>query len=85
MTIKIATVTVQKWGNSLALRIPSSIAHSAHFYLGTPVKIALHKGRVTIKTTGKKKLTLEEKLALFDPSQHGGEVMATNRIGREKF
>jgi antitoxin MazE len=28
-------------------------------------------------------LTLGQKLALFDPERHGGEAMATARIGSE--
>jgi hypothetical protein len=30
-------------------------------------------------------LTLAQKLKAFDPSQHGGEVMATGRVGAEVF
>lgn len=28
---KTATLTIQQWGNSLAVRIPAAVARSAHF------------------------------------------------------
>jgi antitoxin MazE len=85
VTIKIANLTVQKWGNSLAVRIPASIARSAHFHLGTPVELAVKGGIIVVRPTGERKLTLEERLAIFDPKKHSGEVMASGRIGLEKF
>jgi antitoxin MazE len=42
MTHKVATLTVQKWGNSLAIRIPAALARSAHFELGTLVELDSH-------------------------------------------
>lgn len=40
---------------------------------------------VTVKPIRPRKLTLAEKLAKFDPTTHGGEAMATGRIGAEIF
>jgi antitoxin MazE len=85
MAHKVATLTVQKWGNSLALRIPAAIARSAHFHLGTLVELDVHNGNILVKPTGQRKLTLNERLASFDPKQHGGEIMAVKRVGAEKF
>ncbi len=85
MTTKTAALTVQKWGNSLAVRIPSAIARSAHFHLGTPVELAVHEGGIVVRATGERKLTLDERLALFDPQKHGGEVMASKPVGLEEF
>lgn len=85
MTSKIATLTVQKWGNSLAVRIPAIIARSAHFHLGTPVEVSVQKDGIVVRPTGERKLTLEERLEIFDPKKHSGEVMASEQIGLEKF
>ena len=85
MTTKIASLTVQKWGNSLAVRIPSIIAKSAHFQQGTPVELEVHEGVLIVKQMGKPKLSLEERLNMFDPKKHGGEEMAVESIGKEKF
>lgn len=82
---KIAALTVQKWGNSLAIRIPSTIAKTAHFHRGTPVLITVHKDGIVIKPSGERKLSLAERLMQFNPEKHGGEVMATEPVGREKL
>jgi antitoxin MazE len=85
MTNKIVSLTIQKWGNSLAVRIPASIARSAHFHLGTIVELDVLEDSILVRPTGKRKMTLDERLASFDPKQHCGEVMASGLIGLEKF
>lgn len=81
--IKVATLKVQKWGNSLAVRIPAAIAKDAHFEEGVPVELSVDDGGVIVKALGQKKLSLAEKLRMFDPAKHGGEVMAVSRVGAE--
>lgn len=85
MVMKVATLTIQKWGNSLAVRIPIVIAKSAHLHIGTLVELAVKEGNIIVKPTGERKLSLDERLAMFDPDKHSGEVMASKRIGLEKF
>lgn len=85
MIHKTAKLTVQKWGNSLAVRIPAAIARSAHFHLGTLVELDAHDGSIVVKATGQRKLTLNERLASFDPKIHGGEAMPVKPIGLEKL
>jgi antitoxin MazE len=82
---KSATLTVQQWGNSLAVRIPSAVARSAGFRLGQPVKVSAQESRVLVTAVGAPRLTLAQKLAAFDPDHHAGEVMATTRVGNEVF
>lgn len=82
---KVAKLTIQQWGNSLAVRIPSAVARSARFAVGQPVEITVQDAGVVVKPVGEPKLTLAQKLALFDPTKHGGEVMATGRVGAEVF
>ncbi len=85
MTMKTATLTIQKWGNSLAVRLPAPIAKNAHIHTGTMVELTVHEGNIIVKPTGKHKLSLNERLAAFDPNIHGGEVMASKNIGVEKL
>jgi antitoxin MazE len=80
---KTATLTVQRWGNSLAVRIPSSVARSAGFRVGLPVAVSAKDSAVLVTAAGEPRLTLRQKLALFDPEHHGGESMATVRVGNE--
>ena len=80
---KTATLTVQRWGNSLAVRIPSSIARSAGFKVGQPVEVSAQDSAVLVTAAGEPRLTLKQKLALFDPARHGGEAMPSGFLGKE--
>ena len=82
---KRATLTVQRWGNSLAVRIPAAVARSARFVVGQPVELHVGEEGVLVKPAGRPKLTLAQKLAVFDPAQHGGELMATHHVGAEEL
>jgi antitoxin MazE len=82
---KIATLTIQRWGNSLAVRIPAKVARSARFKVGQPVEVSAQDSNVLVRAIGEPKLSLAQKLAAFDPDRHAGEAMATGRVGREVF
>lgn len=86
MTIAITVdQTVQEWGNGLAVRITAKVAKAARFSRGQPIKVEVVDGGVFLRAAGKPKLTLAQKLKAFDPVMHGGEVMASGRIGAELF
>jgi hypothetical protein len=36
-------------------------------------------------TAGRQQLTLADRLKMFDPERHGGEVMVSGRVGIERF
>jgi antitoxin MazE len=80
---KTATLRLQRWGDSLAIRIPPSVARSAGFKVGQSVEVSAHRSAVRVAAVEETRLTLEQKLARFDPHRHGGEVMTTVRAGKE--
>lgn len=80
---KAVTLTLQRWGNSLAVRIPASVARSAGLRAGQPVEVSPQHAAVQVAAAGEPRLTLRQKLARFDPERHGGEAMATVRAGNE--
>jgi antitoxin MazE len=82
---KSATLTLQQWGNSLAVRIPAAVARSARLKVGQPVEVSAQDSHVLVRALGEPRLTLAQKLAAFDPNRHGGEVMATTRVGKEEL
>jgi antitoxin MazE len=49
------------------------------------VRIAVEDGRVAITPEAPAQLTLEQRLALYDASRHGGEIIAASAIGAEKW
>ncbi len=55
-------VQIQKWGNSLALRIPKSFALETKIEQGSTVEVALEKGQIMVKPV-KDEITLESLLA----------------------
>jgi antitoxin MazE len=80
---KSANLTVQRWGNSLAVRIPAKVARSARLKVGQPVEVSAQDSNVLVRVIGEPKLSLAQRLAAFDPDRHGGELMSTKRVGRE--
>lgn len=80
---RIARLTVQRWGNSLAVRIPAAVARSARFTAGLPVELSVEESGLVVRAAGQPRLSLEQKLASFDPSLHGGEAMAVAPAGKE--
>ena len=80
---KSANLTIQRWGNSLAVRIPSLVAKSARLELGQPVVVRVQDEGVAIVPVGERALTLAERLAKFDPNRHAGEAMVARAVGKE--
>lgn len=52
------TSKVQKWGNSLALRIPKSFAKDIHLENETVVNITIFEGKLVIEPSSKSKYSL---------------------------
>lgn len=74
---------VQKWGNSLALRIPKSLAVEAGLRDDAPVELSLVAGRLVIQPVAEEPLTLEELLrGVTDQNLHG-EWDTGPAVGRE--
>lgn len=82
------TTKVSKWGNSLAFRIPRTLADKYHLYDGASiVLIETPKGALIspVKENTKRKLpTLREALADFKPSMIE-KVDWGRDIGKEKI
>lgn len=77
---------IKHWGNNLGVRLPATIARAAHLRADQRVSIAVEDGRVVVTPMEDAPLTLEQRLARFDPQSHGGEAMAAGeRIGAERW
>jgi antitoxin MazE len=57
------TATIQKWGNSLALRLPKSLAKEAHIAEGSRVELVRTEEGVLVKAGRKPRYRLSELLA----------------------
>ena len=74
---------IQKWGNSLALRIPKSYAHEAGLEQDSPVEMSLEEGKLVIVAAPKSKLTLRRLLAQVTKVNRHTEFDTGPSIGSE--
>ncbi|KGX91728.1 AbrB/MazE/SpoVT family DNA-binding domain-containing protein [Pontibacillus marinus] len=72
---------VQKWGNSLGVRIPNVFAKSIEIGEGTEVEMYVSDQKLTIQPKNKKP-TLEELLAQCKPENRHEEIDSGNK-GKE--
>jgi antitoxin MazE len=54
---------VQKWGNSLALRIPKALAIEANIASGSTVEMSLSNGELKIRPVEDREYSLDELLS----------------------
>jgi antitoxin MazE len=80
-----AVLHIKRWGNNLGVRLPAAVARAAHLQADQQVRLVVEDGSVVIRPVVPTRLTLEQRLATYDPSRHGGEVMATGREGAERW
>lgn len=80
-----ATLDIKQWGNNLGVRLPAAVARAAHLHADQRVRISVENDRVVITPVIDAPLTLEQRLACFDPARHGGELMVGPAIGAEQW
>lgn len=81
-----AVLDIRQWGNSLGVRLPAAVAREAHLRVDQRVRVSVQDGQVVISPVTDVHLTLEQRLAQFDPQRHGGEAMApTETLGAERW
>jgi antitoxin MazE len=76
-------VRVQKWGNSLAVRIPKPLAQDAEVKEGTVLNLAVSDGKVVATPVPKRKLSLRQLLAKVNKKNLHTEVHSGRSVGRE--
>ncbi|CAI6079536.1 AbrB/MazE/SpoVT family DNA-binding domain-containing protein [Cohnella sp. JJ-181] len=73
---------VQKWGNSLGIRIPKSLALKVGIEEGTEIDLDIEKGHLVIKP---KSGTLDELLSQITPDNVHTEIPTGKPQGREAW
>lgn len=74
---------VQKWGNSLGVRIPRPIAGQAHIAEGTLVTLRLEGAQVVIEPAAPKEFTLADLLSRVTEDNLHDEVSTGPSVGGE--
>ena len=78
-------VQVQRWGNSLALRIPKPFAEDAGVKQGTVVDLTLADGKLVAAPVSGGKLRLKVLLAGITKGNLHEEADFGRRVGREAW
>jgi antitoxin MazE len=76
---------VQKWGNSLALRIPKSFANEVGLQRETSVEVLLADGKLVIIPVSQPKPTLKQLLVKITKDNLHHEVDTGPAVGNETW
>lgn len=74
---------VQKWGNSMALRIPKAFADEMQITTETAVELTIEDGKLVINPVQEPEYKLEDLLALITPENIHDEVDWGAPVGQE--
>ena len=76
---------VQKWGNSLALRIPKSFAVEVGLQKETSVEVSLANGKLVVTPVVKPKTSLKQLLAKVTKDNIHREIDTGPAMGNETW
>ena len=76
---------VQKWGNSLAVRIPKAIREETGLRQGAPIKVRAENGRIVMTPEKGRRYDLASLVRGIRKSNLHGEVSTGNARGREAW
>lgn len=76
---------VQKWGNSLAVRIPKSLALESRLGQNTLVEMSLEAGKIVLVPVVQPEVTLEQLLEGVSPDNLHGEIETGAAMGQESW
>ncbi len=77
------TAKIQKWGNSLALRIPKTVARDTKLENGSAVNLAVHGGKIVVEPLGKHQFQLDDLLKDVTKKNVHAAVDTGPAVGRE--
>ncbi len=76
---------VQKWGNSLALRIPRSFAEEAGLHIDAAVELSLVEGSLVVKRITQQPLSLDQLLLGVTDDNMPGDWDPGPAVGKERW
>ena len=74
---------IQKWGNSLGLRIPRSFAAEAQVEEGATVDLSVENGQLLVRRLRPRKYSLNALLRKVTRRNRHGEAATGRAVGRE--
>jgi antitoxin MazE len=76
-------VTIKKWGNSAAVRIPAAVMEALSLSLDEMVDVHEEGGRIVIEPVRAKEYDLDQLLAGITPANLHAEVDVGPAVGKE--
>jgi antitoxin MazE len=76
---------IQKWGNSLAVRIPKAFARQANLSSGTSVDLSIENGKIVLEARIEPEYRLDDLLRQVTDENIHAEVDSGPAVGREAF
>ena len=76
---------VQKWGNSLGVRIPRGLAEEVGLGAGTEVSLTSKDGELVLRSSVPSRLRLEDLLAGVTPENIHACIDTGDAVGAEAF
>ena len=74
---------IQKWGNSLALRIPKSLANEIGIELSSPVEVISEDGKLVVTPDRGSHFMLEDLLEKITENNLHNEFETGGAVGKE--
>ena len=76
-------IQIQKWGNSLALRIPKTYAKEAMISQGSSMNLSMEEGRIILTPVSKKSYSLKKLLSHINKNNPHDEIYWGAPKGKE--
>jgi len=77
--------TIQKWGNSLAVRLSRDVVQETNLQEGTRVRVTLEKDRIVLRAVKRKQYSLRMLLTKVTRNNRHGEFDRGEAVGREAW
>jgi antitoxin MazE len=76
---------IQRWGNSLALRIPRTYEAETRLSEGSEVELSLKAGTLVVRPLVRKRHSLTDLLTQITPANRHGAVETGKAVGQEAW
>jgi antitoxin MazE len=76
---------IQRWGNSLALRIPRAYAAETRISEGSDVELTLKSGTLVVRPIARKRHSLTDLLKQITRTNQHGSVDTGKAVGQETW
>jgi len=74
---------IQKWGNSLAIRIPKNLALDSNIEHGSVVEMSIEKGKIVLKPIKRNTDKLNQLLEKITKENTHDEISTDSPLGKE--